>query len=369
MSIHSPVLPNLPSVVSIGGKKLGSDHPCFIIAEAGSNHDRNLDTALALVDAAADAGCDAVKFQTFMGSDIAAGGNSKLTALPEEFSRWGKNLQDLYANCALPKDFHKPIAERAAERGIIFFSSPFSEWAVDFLVELGVPALKIASFELVHLPLIRHAASSGLPLIISTGMAGLGDIERALEAVDAGGGREVALLHCGSNYPLGAESAHLSAMETLRRAFGVPVGYSDHTLGSSVPIAAAALGANVFEKHFTLDRSGDGPDHSFAVNSDELKLMVSQMREAEQAIGQPQKRRQPEEESNAARGRRSLFAACELKAGDILVGSSVKIVRPGAGLEPMLLELLLGRRLVRDVPADTPLTWDDFLQSKSADAE
>jgi len=195
-------------------------------------------------------------------------------------------------------------------------------------------------------------------------MSGLGDIERALEAVDLGGGKDVILLHCGSNYPLSAASAHLAAMDTLKRCFRIPVGYSDHTVGLSVPIAAAALGANAFEKHFSLDQKGDGPDQSFAVSSADLEYMVRQMREAEIAVGQSQKKRQSEEEIHAQRGRRSLFAARNLKAGDYVTGEAIKIVRPGNGIEPIFLELLLNRPVLRNVEVDTPLSWDDFLNNK-----
>jgi sialic acid synthase SpsE len=340
---------------------LGPGQRCYIMGEAGSNHDRNLSTALALVDAAAAAGCDAVKFQTFSGEDIASGYQAPETAVGDEFARWGRSLLELYRSCALPDTFHEHIAARAAEKGIAFISSAFSERAVERLVTLGVPAIKIASFELVHLPLIRFAASTGLPLIISTGMAGLGDVERGLDAVARGGGRQVVLLHCASNYPLGAASANLAAMETIRRAFGIPVGYSDHTLGVTVPIAAAAVGAAALEKHFTLGRSGDGPDHSFAIEPDELKTMVGQMRIAEAAVGTSRKTRVSEEALHARRGRRSLFAARYLKSGTRLTLDAVKIVRPGIGLEPMLVELLIGRPVIRDVPSDSPLTWDDFL--------
>lgn len=360
-TINSPVLSNWPPEITISGRAVGPGHPCFIIAEAGSNHDQDLKTALTLVDVAADAGCDAVKFQTFTGPDLAANHETAETRLPEAFRRWGSTLQELYRHCALPDAFHEPLAAHAAERGILFLSSPFSEPAVDRLAKVGVAALKIASFELGHLPLIRHAASTGLPLILSTGMAGLGDIERALDAVAAGGGKQVALLHCGSNYPLGADGAQLSAMETMRRAFGVPVGYSDHTLGGAVPVAAAALGAHVLEKHFTLDRAADGPDHSFALEPGELRQMVEWMRLAERAVGKPQKRRQAEEEEHARRGRRSLFATRTLEPGERLTVEMVQVVRPGIGLEPAVLELLLGRPVIRQVLADTPLTWDDFL--------
>jgi sialic acid synthase SpsE len=364
ISLHSPVLPVFPEKIAIGARRVGAGEPCYIIAEAGSNHDRNLKKALDLVDAAASAGCDGVKFQTFEGPDIAAGPGTEFTRLPAEYSKWGTELIEFYSACALPTEFHSPIAERAAERNIHFFSSPFSEKAVDLLFKLDVPALKIASFEIVHLPLIRHAAETGLPLIISTGLAGLGDIERAIEAADKGNCKGLALLHCGSNYPLTVQGANLAAMGTLRQAFGVPIGYSDHTEGIAVPTAAAALGASLLEKHFTVDRSGKGPDHSFALEPAELTQMVQQMRDAQAAVGVARKRRMLEEEPHARRGRRSLIAARSVRAGERLTADAVKVVRPGVGLEPMLLEVLLGRPLTRDVLLDHPLSWDDFLLAK-----
>jgi sialic acid synthase SpsE len=363
-TLHSPVLRDHPPSLPIAGRAIGTGAPAYLIAEAGSNHDRDLKKALALVDIAAEAGCDAVKFQTFLGPDIAAGPGTAHTRVPPEYARWGDELRAFYENCALPKEFHRPLVDHARERGIAFFSSAFGEWAVDFLFELGVPAIKIASFEIVHLPLIRHAAQTGLPLIISTGLAGLGDIERALEAADTGKCRGVALLHCGSNYPLNASSANLAAMETLRRAFGVPVGYSDHTVGLTVPTVAVALGAALIEKHFTSDRGGSGPDHSFALEPSELANMVTQIREAERAIGDSRKRRMPEEERHAVRGRRSLVAARDLAPGDRLTSNAVKVVRPGVGLEPFLLDVLRDRPVVRPVSAEQPLSWDDFLQPR-----
>jgi sialic acid synthase SpsE len=363
-SLHSPVVPDFPDRIEINGCAIGGGEPCYVIAEAGSNHDRELSKALALVHIAFEAGCDAVKFQTFRGPDIAAGPGMPDTRLPSEYSKWGVELQEFYANCALPEEYHVVLIERAKELGITFFSSAFSEQAVDFLHRAGVPAIKIASFEIVHLPLIRHAAATGLPLIISTGLAGLGDIERALEAADKGNCRSLALLHCGSNYPLNASSANLNAMETMRRAFGVPIGYSDHTRGLAVPTAAAALGASLIEKHFTADRGGNGPDHSFALEPSELKLMVEQIRDAQSARGTCRKRRMPEEEPHARRGRRSLIAARDIGIGEHLVADAVKVVRPGAGMEPLLLEAVLNRPVVRALKADQPLSWDDFLQPR-----
>jgi sialic acid synthase SpsE len=352
---------SLPSTFQIGGKPVGSGHHCYVIAEAGSNHDRRLETALLLVDIAAEAGCDAIKFQTFTAEEIAAGYECAETRLPSEFKKWGATLQDLYRNASLPDAFHEPIANRAKERGIHFFSSPFSERAVDRLAALGVPALKIASFELVHIPLIRAAAKTGIPLILSTGMATLGDIEVALDAAVGAGAKEIALLHCGSSYPLGCESANLAAIQTMRSAFGVPVGYSDHTLGIGVPIAAATLGASLLEKHFTYDRNGAGPDHSFALEPGELATMTREMRSAELAIGTTAKKMQPVERIHALRGRRSIFSARVLRCGEVLTSDMVKVVRPGIGLPPITLDILIGRRLAKEVPQDYPLEWSHFL--------
>lgn len=363
---HSPVLPVFPANVEIAGRPIGPGHPCYIIAEAGSNHNRDLDTALKLVDAAAAASCDAIKFQTFRGPDIASAFVNDEVRLPDSLSRWGGDLETFYAAFALPDDFHEPLAERARGKGITFFSSPFGEDAVDRLVALDVPAFKIASFELVHLPLIEYAASTGRPLIISTGMAGLGDIERALNAAVKGGGKEFCLLHCGSSYPLDEASANLAVMETLRRAFGLPVGFSDHTLGLGVPTAVAALGGNLLEKHITLSRQDDGPDHTFAIEPDELSTMVRLMREAEAGIGSSSKRRLPEEEEHANRGRRSLFSTRQIQPGTLLGPDDTKVVRPGIGIEPIFRDLLIGRRVIRPIDADHPLSWDDFLGGNDA---
>ena len=212
------------------------------------------------------------------------------------------------------------------------------------------------------MPLIQHAASTGIPLIMSTGMAGLGDIERAMDAAISSGAGQISLLHCGSSYPLGPSGANLAAMDTLRRAFGVPVGYSDHTMGIGVPVAVSALGGSLLEKHITLSRNQDGPDHNFAIEPQELNDMVVLMRDAYLAIGKSKKVRQPEEEEHVTRGRRSLFAIDKIKAGELITKDKVKIVRPGVGLEPMLLELLLGKRANRDIQADHPLMWEDFIE-------
>lgn len=357
---NSPVLGDFLPEIGIGARRIGPGHASYIIAEAGSNHDGDLERALQLVRVAAAAGCDAVKFQSFAGPDIASAYRSPAVELPPEFRKWGENLRDFYASFALPDGFYEPLIREAELCGIHFFSSPFSERAVDRLSALRVPAMKIASFEIGHLPLIRHAAATGIPLILSTGMAGLGDIERALAAAQEAGAREVSLLHCSSNYPAGYAGANLKALTTLRQAFRVPVGYSDHTMGITVPVAAVALGANILEKHFTLD-SGNSPDHGFALKPEELRNMVTEMRNAEAAIGTGLKKRQPEEDEHAVRGRRSIFSSRRIPKGESIKREDLKVVRPGLGLAPMFLELICGCKATRTIEEDQPVSWDDVL--------
>lgn len=348
------------AALRIGDRALGLDHPTYIIGEVGSNHDRDLETAIRMVDIAADTGCDAVKFQTFTGPDIASSWSDEATRLPDQYRHLGSNLAEFYAAVALPDEFHEPLFEHAQAREIDFLSSPFSEAAIARLVALGVPALKIASFELVHHPLIREAALSGLPVLLSTGMATLGEAEAALEVVfDAGG--TAALLHCGSSYPLEPKDANLRAIQTMAEAFGVVVGYSDHTTGITIPAAAVALGARIIEKHVTYDRSQLGPDHSFALEPAALGAMVTAIRETEAALGCGRKRRMPVEEEHADRGRRSVFVTSDIAAGDVIEEDHLTVLRPGSGLAPANLALVVGRRAKVDLFADTPLTWDDLL--------
>ena len=264
----------------VAGRQVGDGAPAYVIAEAGANHNRDLTMAKQLIDVAAEAGADAVKFQTYTGKDLYSSKTPRFEYLDDE-----RSPQELLDAIALPREWQPELAEHAQHRGIVFFSSPFDREAVDGLVEVGVPALKIASFELVDLPLISYAAQTGIPLILSTGMATYGEIEDALGAAAQTGNDQVALLRCASVYPAEPEIMNLRAMATMRDAFGVPVGLSDHTRGIAVAAAAAALGAELVEKHFTLSRELDGPDHPFAVEPEELEAMVTGIREAEAALG------------------------------------------------------------------------------------
>ena len=343
--------------IRIGNRTIGPRYPVYIIAEAGSNHDRKLDQAKKLVDVAAEAGADAVKFQTFQAERIVTGAPGKSKYL-EKLTRPGQTMRDLFRDLELPREWHAELADYAMRQGIDFLSTPFDEGAVDLLDDVGVKAFKIASFELWHLPLLQHTARKGKPLLLSTGMAKLGDIEDALEAIRAAGNDQVALLHCAISYPVAFENINLRAMETMHQAFQVPVGFSDHSPGITAPIAAAALGACLIEKHFTLDRTLPGPDHPFALEPKELKAMVRAIRETEQALGSPIKTYTPAEEEYLLRGRRSIHAITDIPKGTVITRDMVAILRPGTGLLPKFLDIVVGRRAAVDIAADQPITWE-----------
>jgi N,N'-diacetyllegionaminate synthase len=347
----------LPPEFEIGDRPVGPGRPTYVIAEAGANHNRDLGIAREMIDVAAQAGADAIKFQTYSGAKIYSRKTPRFAYLEGVTD---KAPVDLLEELSLPREWQPELSAYAAERGIHFFSTPFDHEAVAELDALDVPVLKIASFEIVDLPLIRRVAETGRPMLISTGMTVMGEIEDALDAAVEAGARAVGLLQCTSLYPAPAHRANLLAMETMRRAFGVPVGLSDHTTGIAVPIAAAALGAAFVEKHFTLDRTMEGPDHGFALEPDELVAMVAGIREAQVAIGDGRKEGPgPEESEEMYRlGRRSLILTRDLPAGTVLEPDMLTVKRPGFGIPPKHLELVLGRQLKVDVEDDDILTWE-----------
>ena len=345
--------------IKIGNRLIGPGEPTFIIAEAGSNHDRDLGQAKKLIDIAVQAGVDAVKFQTFTAEKIAANTSHKITQLGTEYEGV-KTLYDLYKGLELPREWQRELMEYAIERGVIFLTTPFDYDAVEEIEELDIPAYKIASFELVDLPFLHYIAEKGRPVILSTGMASLGEIEEALKAVYSGGNRQVILLHCGISYPLPLADVNLAVMDTLRMAFQVPVGYSDHTLGITVPLAAVARGAKVIEKHFTVDNSLKGPDHKYALNPGELKAMVKGIREAERCIGSSVKSLTESEKIHHQRGRRSIFAVTDIPCGTEIKREMLAILRPGIGLHPRYFEIVIGRKAAVDIKANEPITWDNI---------
>lgn len=334
---------------------MGPGHPCYVIAEAGANHNRDLGIARELIDVAAAAGADAVKFQTYTGAGLYSSKTPRFSYLEDD-----RSPRDLLDAIALPREWQEQLMAHATDCGIDFFSTPFDHDAVDSLVELGVKVLKIASFEIVDLQLIRKAASAGVPLIISTGMTTYGEIEDALGAVADTGNRAVALLRCTSLYPAPPQIMNLRAMATMRQAFGVPVGLSDHTKGIAIAAAAAALEANVYEKHFTLSRSMEGPDHPFALEPEELRAAVAAIRDAESALGNGRLEGPSDAESEEMfrLARRSLVAARDIPSGTVITADMLVAKRPGYGIAPKHIELVIGRRASTDIEFDDVITWE-----------
>jgi len=339
--------------IQIAGRAIGPDHPPYVIAELSANHNGSLETALRIVEAARQAGADAVKLQTYKPDTITLDCDS------EEFrihgGLWdGRTLYDLYQEAHMPWEWHKPLFDRARALGITIFSSPFDTTAIDLLEDLGAPAYKIASFEAVDLPLIRYAASTGKPLIISTGMADAEEIAEAIAAARDGGCRELAILHCVSGYPAPPEDYNLRTIPDMIERFGLVTGLSDHTLDNTTAIASVALGASIIEKHFTLDRNGGGPDDSFSLEPAELADLCKGARTAWQALGRVDYGRKSSELGNV-QFRRSLYFVKDLKAGDVITADAVRSVRPGFGLAPKYLDAVVGKKLRIDVSRNTPV--------------
>jgi len=337
--------------ISIGRRKVGEGEPCYVIAEAGSNHNRDWDTALKLIDVAVDAGADAVKWQTYSAETM-------YSKKAPDFDHLKENTWELIKRIEMPREWHADLAKACADKGVHFLSTPFDLAAVEQLGKVGAPAFKIASFEINHLPLLRACAETGKPIILSTGMADLADIELALETIAKAGGKQVALLHCAIGYPPKFSNLHLRAMDTMRQAFSVPVGFSDHTLGIVSDIAAVARGANIVEKHYTLSRAMEGPDHPFALEPDELKDMVTAIRQTEQALGSPRKYRTADEEEFYHGARRSLVAHCAIAKGTVIEPSMLAVKRPGWGIHPKFFDVVVGRTARVDMEEDDIITWE-----------
>jgi N-acetylneuraminate synthase len=337
----------LTNEITIAGRPIGPEHPPYVIAEISANHNGRMETAIELIDAAKEAGAAAVKLQTYRPDTIT------LDSDAEEFrihgGLWdGRTLYELYEEAHTPWDWHRPLFAHARKRGITIFSSPFDASAVDLLEDLGAPAYKIASFEAVDLPLIRYVAATGKPMIISTGMADADEIAEAVAAAREGGCKELALLHCVSGYPAPAADYNLRTIPDMIERFDAVTGLSDHTLDNATAIASVALGAAVIEKHFTLDRSGGGPDDSFSLEPAELAALVSGTRTAWEALGAVDYGRKSSEQGNV-QFRRSLYFVKDLQAGDVITADAVRSVRPGYGLAPKFLPDVIGKRVVKDV--------------------
>lgn len=339
--------------ITLAGRRIAVDAPPYVIAEMSANHNGKLENALQLIAEAQKAGADAVKLQTYTADTITLDCDS------EEFQihggLWnGKSLYQLYREAQMPWEWHAPLFEHARKLGITIFSSPFDHTAVDLLEDLNAPAYKIASFEAIDLPLIKYVAGTGKPMIISTGMADVEEIEEAIAAARSGGCKELAILHCVSGYPAPAEDYNLRTIPDMIRRFGLVTGLSDHTLDNTTAIASVALGASIIEKHFTLDRNGGGPDDSFSLEPAELAALCRDSKTAWAALGAIDYGRKSSEMGNV-KFRRSLYFVRDLKTGETIGPDDVRSVRPGFGLPPKYLDLIIGKRVLCDVATNTPV--------------
>ncbi len=342
--------------ISIAGRKIGADHEPYVICELSGNHNGSLDRALALVDTAADTGCDAIKLQTYTADTITM--KSDRPEFQLHGGLWdGRTLYDLYEEAHTPWDWHGPLFERARQRGVTIFSSPFDDTAVDLLDDLGAPAFKIASFELIDLPLVAYAASKGKPLIMSTGMANHDEIAAAVRTARQYGTGEFALLHCVSQYPAAIEDANVRTVPDLGAQFDCPSGLSDHTFGSAASVASIALGGCVIEKHFTLARADGGPDSAFSLEPAEFTGLVRDCKDAWRALGRVHYDTLGSERTNK-QFRRSLYVVKDVKQGEVLTKDNVRSIRPGLGLAPVRLWDVLGKPAARDLSRGEPLSDD-----------
>jgi N-acetylneuraminate synthase len=348
--------------VQIGKRCIGPGEPTYLIAEMSANHDQDFEKAVEIVHVAKEAGADSIKLQTYTPDTITIASDRDEFRIAGGTLWDGRNLHDLYAEAYTPWEWQPRLKKVAEELGMDLFSSAFDPTAVDFLEEMGVPAHKIASFELVDIPLIQRMARTGKPLIMSTGMATVEEIEEALQSARTAGATQIALLKCTSAYPAPAEEMNLRTIPEMVRRFGVPVGLSDHTMGIAAPVAAVALGACIIEKHLTLSRSTPGPDSAFSLEPQEFKAMVDAVRLAEKALGEVQFGLSPKE--NASRKfRRSLFVVEDVKQGEIFTASNVRSIRPGHGLHTRHLAEVLGRRAAREIKRGTPMNWEFVVRS------
>lgn len=348
----------MSSVIHIGQRAIGANHAPFIIAEMSGNHNQSLERALEIVDAAAVAGAHALKLQTYTADTITLNVRNKDFLIDDKKSLWdGSNLHDLYQKAYTPWEWHQPIMERAQQHGMVCFSSPFDETAVDFLESLNVPAYKIASFENNHLPLIEKVAKTGKPMIISTGMATISEIEEAVKTARNAGCKDLILLKCTSTYPALPTNTNVLTIPHLKQMFDCQIGLSDHTMGVGVSVAAVAHGATVIEKHFTLNRADGGVDSAFSLEPNELKSLVVETERAWQSLGQVSYG-PTEAEKKSLMFRRSVYFAEDIQAGEVLTAKNLRVVRPGFGLHPRFYQSLLGKKARSYIEKGTPASWE-----------
>ena len=344
-------------MINIANRLVGEGEPCFIIAEAGVNHNGDVNLAKKLIDAAEYAGADAVKFQTFKAEELVIKGAEK-AKYQKGTTEKEESQFEMIRNLELSQKNFEELSAHAQKKGIIFLSSPFDKGGVELLDEMDVPAFKVGSGEITNFPLLQHIARKRKPVILSTGMAVLGEVEEALAAIRQEDVDGIILLHCVSCYPAKIENINLRAIETLRQAFELPVGLSDHSIGITMPVAAVALGACVIEKHLTLDKNLPGPDHRVSLEPKELKQMVKAIRDVEKAMGNGTKKPNEEEEKNKKIIRRGIVAVADIPEGTILTTEMLGVKRPQTGIEPRHLNSIIGRKTREHIGVDSPITWN-----------
>jgi N-acetylneuraminate synthase/N,N'-diacetyllegionaminate synthase len=343
--------------ICIGQRTVGSSSKVFVVAEIGINHDGSLEQAHKLVDAAADAGADAVKFQTFRADRLMAPVEARFA----QQEPGAESAYQLFRRLELSREAHEQLKAHADARGVVFLSTPFDEESADFLDQLGVPAFKIASSDITHTPLLRRVATKRKPVLLSTGMSYLGEVSDAILALKSAGAKEILLLHCVSLYPAPPETLNLRSIETMRNHFGLPVGYSDHCEGFILPLAAVALGAVLLEKHFTLSRDLPGPDHKVSMEPAELRILVQYLQDVEASLGDGRKHPASAEEENRKLSRRSISVTADIRAYEVIAPWMLAVKRPGTGLEPRQLESVIGMRARRNISKNSILQWEDLV--------
>ena len=346
------------NTIKIAGREIGLNQPPFVIAEMSGNHNQSLERALKIVEVVAKSGAHALKIQTYTPDTMTLDLNEREFLISDPKSIWaGSSLYDLYGQAYTPWEWHKPIFDRARELGIIAFSTPFDNTSIDFLEDLDVPCYKIASFENTDLPLIRRVAATGKPLIISTGMASIAELDETVRAASEAGCKDLVLLKCTSTYPANANNTNVLTIPHMRDLFGVEVGLSDHSMGVGVSVASVALGATVIEKHFTLSRADGGVDSEFSMEPQEMSQLVLEVERAWQALGKvaygP-----TEEEKKSLQYRRSLYVVKSIKAGELLTKENIRAIRPGLGLPTKYQNIVIGKTVKKNVAPGTALTWD-----------
>jgi N,N'-diacetyllegionaminate synthase len=344
------------SQIQIADRTIGKGAPAFVVAEIGINHGGSLSLAHQLIDAAADSGADAVKFQTFKADRLLIPSRDRLS----QQGAGQETAYELFQRMELDADAHADLKRHAGDRNLVFLSTPFDEISVDLLEAIGVPAFKVASADIIHYPLLRHIASKRKPVLMSTGMSTLPEVSEALLELENAGAPDVVLLHCVSCYPAPACALNLRSIPTMETHFGIPVGYSDHSEGIILPLAAVALGAVVVEKHFTLDKGMEGPDHKISMDPAELRSLVSGIRTVETGLGDGIKRPSRYEAENLNLSRRSIVTNCNVNAWERIEAGMLAYKRPGQGIEPRYFKNLIGARARRDLPENTVIQWDDL---------